>query len=146
MFEALTFWISPCFPHIDLIRSQDSFPQGILMDDSSKGITTKPQCTFSNNTFLYILNFFAHPTQWTSSIGNNLELEIECLPCLKHSLVCVTIATAICGFKWRDSPAVTQQMPPVWPRLRWMLPGAGPLLCLGWTNMLTIHPCFQEVG
>lgn len=69
-----------------------------------------------------------------------------CLHVTPLYIVCA--ATAVRGFRSGRGPGQTA---PVWPLRLWMcrlLSGQGPLLCLGWSHLLQILPCWslhQEV-
>lgn len=54
-------------------------------------------------------------------------------------------AKALRGLQRRDRPGVAQQVSPVRPSLRRVLPGAGPLLRLGRTDVLALRPRVQKV-
>lgn len=54
-------------------------------------------------------------------------------------------AKALRGLQRGHRPGVAQQVSPVRPGLRRVLPGAGPLLRLGRTDVLAVHPGVQKV-
>lgn len=69
--------------------------------------------------------------------------------CLHVTPLCIVCAaTVVCGLRSGRGPGQTA---PVWPLRLWMcrlLSGQGPLLCLGWSHLLQILPCWdlhQEV-
>lgn len=87
----------------------------------------------------------------TFKLFSYLSLNVTSCQNLNVTSVCVrscrfpATAKALCGLQRRDSPGVAQQVSPVRPSLRRVLPGAGPLLRLGRTDVLAVHPGIQKV-
>lgn len=57
-------------------------------------------------------------------------------------------ATAVCGIRIGRGPGQTASMWPLWLWMCWLLSGPRPVLCLGWSHLLQILPCWslhQEV-
>lgn len=58
-------------------------------------------------------------------------------------------ATAVCGFRGGRGSGQAASLWPLWLRMCWLLSGQRPLLCLGWSHLLQILPCWslhQEVS
>lgn len=99
------------------------------MDDAAEKRQNKP------------LNCF-HAYRCTSPLARQPEWN----PCAcVFSAVSPLAATALRGLQRGDCPGVAQQVSPVRPGLRRVLPGAGPLLRLGRHRVLQILSHGQEV-
>lgn len=78
---------------------------------------------------------------------HKLWFQSYCVLILMLHTVCST-ATAVCGVWSGCGPGQTASMWPLWFRMCWLLSGQRPLLCLGWSHLLQILPCWslhQEV-
>ena len=52
-------------------------------------------------------------------------------------------ATAVCRVRSGCGPDQTASVWPLWLRMCWLLSGQRPLLCLGWSHLLQILPCWS---